>query len=354
LRNSIRTAVFVAFLVCLAFGQASAQYKEDLNADGKVDISDVIYLLILAKVDPSNPRLDYNQDGKYNIVDPVALLLSIRDSILTPIDTPGTDTTLIKDIEMMFLQAGTFEMGCDTGEVDERPAHTVNLDPFEISRTEITNYQYAAYLNAALADGKIEVSSDSVIGASGSYIGNEYLQMAVTDESYNRCWISFEDSVFVVEPYKNELPVVNVTWYGAYAFAAYYGFSLPTEAEWEYACRSGRQNVYGTVDGTIDYNKANYARSIGYPLPVGSYTPNSFGLFDMSGNLSEWCNDRYSSYYYLNSPVSNPPGPETGNVRVARGGSFNGCGYNCRSAKRVYHEPEYRHTYIGFRVVRHQ
>ncbi|MFC1614439.1 SUMF1/EgtB/PvdO family nonheme iron enzyme [Gemmatimonadota bacterium] len=354
MRNSIRAAVFVAFLVCLAFDQVSAQYKEDMNNDGKVEVRDVRYLLILAKVNPANPRLDYNQDGKYNIVDPVALLISIRDSVLTPIETPGTDTTLIKEIELSSLPGGTFEMGCDTGEVDEFPAHTVELDPFEISRTEITNYQYAAYLNAALADGKIEVSSDSIIGASGLYIGKEYLQMAVIDESYNRCWISFEDNVFVVQWDKNEWPVVNVTWYGAYAFAAYYGLSLPTEAEWEYACRGGRQNVYGTGDGTIDYYKANYDLSIGLPLPVANYPPNSFGLFEMSGNVSEWVNDWYSSYYYSESPSSNPPGPETGVFRVARGGSFNGCEYNSRSAKRVYHEPEYLHSYVGFRVVRHQ
>ncbi|MFC1614441.1 SUMF1/EgtB/PvdO family nonheme iron enzyme [Gemmatimonadota bacterium] len=347
-----RLTIFITCLACWTLGQANAQYIEDYNSDGKVNVADVIFLLILAKNKPDNPRLDYNQDGKYNIVDPVALLLSIRDGILTPVSEPGPDTTLIQEIDMLDIPGGTFLMGSDFGFPDESPAHTVELDSFRISRTEITNSQYAVYLNAALKNGDIITTRDSIIGASGEYTGKIYLEISGMDNFYNRCWITYGGGTFKVEPGKETWPVVFVSWYGAYAFAEYCGLSLPTEAEWEYASRGGRQYKYGTANGSIEYGLANYNLSVGYPEPVGSYASNPYGLKDMAGNVREWCNDWFNTSYYNHSPECNPQGPESGYGRAARGGGFNHPFYICRSAKRSYHVPDHRISYLGFRVVR--
>jgi len=282
----------------------------------------------------------------------------------------GSDTTNgiyivkyepIPGITMVPLPADSFQMGLDTLEADERPVHTVSLDAFQISTTEITNAQYAAYLNIALELGDIIVTEDSVIGAAGEYSGLTYLEFSKgfylpTGEpinTVNRCYIKYDYFGFSVEPGKEEWPVVFVSWYGAYAFAAHYGMSLPTEAEWEYAARGGRQFEFATVDGTLSTTKANYGMNVGYPRKVGTYLPNPFGLREMTGNVSEWCSDWYDRYYYSNSPLQDPTGPESGSERVARGGGFNVCGLSCRVSNRSSHAPNYRSSYIGFRVVKH-
>lgn len=285
----------------------------------------------------------------------------------------GTDTTNsiyivkiagIPGITMVSLPADSFRMGTivlsdDDDFADERPAHTVTLDAFQISATEITNAQYAAYLNDALAAGEITVTTDSVIGVSGEYSGQTYLEFSkgfIIDstpiDTINRCYIKYDYAGFNVEPGKENRPVVFVSWYGAYAFARHYGISLPTEAEWEYAARGGQQFEYSTDDGTIDNSKANYGHNVGYPRNVGIYPANPFGLREMTGNVNEWCNDWYDKIYYSYSPRHNPPGPEYGKDRVARGGGWNVCEFSTRVTNRSLHEPSYRSSYIGFRVAR--
>ena len=276
----------------------------------------------------------------------------------------------IPGITMVSLPADSFIMGADTLANAERPAHTVSLDAFRISETEITNAQYAAYLNVALALGDITVTEDSVIGAWGEYSGRAYLEFSegffisatVPIDTVNRCYINYDlYTGFSVEPGWEEWPVVFVTWYGASAFARLYGMSLPTEAEWEYAARGGRQFEFATVDGSISSSRANYGRNVGYPRKVGTYVPNPFGLREMTGNVSEWCSDWYDltgikrifySEYYKYGPRHNPQGPESGSERVARGGGWNVCEFACHVSNRTSrHEPSYRISYLGFRVV---
>jgi formylglycine-generating enzyme len=168
--------------------------------------------------------------------------------------------------------------------------------------------------------------------------------------------------------------VVNVSWNDCAAFCTWLSrkegktYRLPTEAEWEYACRAGTRTLYQTGDdiGVIvtvgnvcdesvhvqfPWNYLNARDGYIFTAPVGRFGPNSFGLYDMHGNVSEWCADWYDEDYYAGSQANDPIGPAAGSARVYRGSNW--CGYlsSCRSAKRSSVEPDYRHGGIGFRVV---
>jgi formylglycine-generating enzyme required for sulfatase activity len=223
-----------------------------------------------------------------------------------------------------------------------------------MSATEITNAQYVAYLNEVIASGYVTVLEKDVKGVGGIYTGQSYLYMDYSYDSNNRCWISYNNDTFSVTSGKENLPVEGVTWYGAKAFALYYVFDLPTEAEWEYAASGGKQYQYGTDDGTISGSKANYNYTIGHPVDVGSYPPNPFGLYDMSGNVWEWCDDWYDSDYYNSSPAHNPIGAQKGSSRVVRGGCWLSSADLCRAANRSHNYPVHGYYFGGFglRVVR--
>jgi formylglycine-generating enzyme required for sulfatase activity len=250
------------------------------------------------------------------------------------------------------------------GSSDEVPVHPVTLDAFEMSRYEITNAQYAAYLNAALAAGAVSATDSLVTGVSGAHRGQVYLHLKGSKSfnlayPYSRCWITYGDGAFWVEPGFERWPVVYVTWYGAKAFALHHGLDLPTEAEWEYASRGGRQFMYGTDDGTLSTAKANYNYLIHHPVEAGCYPANPYGLHDMSGNVWEWCHDCWGTY--PGGSAANPRVPQSDPYRVTRGGSWrsfpNGGYYTtgptaCRSADRNPSFPADGYYDVGFRVVR--
>jgi len=160
-------------------------------------------------------------------------------------------------------------------------------------------------------------------------------------------------------------PVVCVSWNEAQAFAKWlskktgYKFRLPTEAEWEYACRSGGKKVkYATSTGDLSHDLANYDGTGGrdrwkHTAPVGGFPKNPLGLYDMSGNVWEWCRDWYDKDYYRKSLRDNPKGPSTGSRRVYRGGSW-ACfaQFFLRCAYRINDSPEYRYFNLGFRLLR--
>jgi formylglycine-generating enzyme len=259
----------------------------------------------------------------------------------------------IKGITFVSIPGGDFQMGDEDNRLfhDCRPVHTVTLASFQMSDAEITNAQYCEFLNVELNRGEISVSDINVTGTKGKWSKQEYFLLSGNFDSKNRCWISFKNNKFSVTPGYENWPVVYVTWFGAKAFAEFYELDLPREAEWEYASRGGVKNMYGTDDGTIGETKANYENGgPGSPMNVRSYPKNPFGLYDMSGNVWEWCDDWYGKYG--EESLENPAGPGTGTEKVFRGGGWSFNVKACRSAIRGLGNPGIRYPYLGFRVVR--
>jgi formylglycine-generating enzyme required for sulfatase activity len=163
-------------------------------------------------------------------------------------------------------------------------------------------------------------------------------------------------------------PVEYVSWRDAMAFCRKLSkkvgkkFDLPTEAEWEYACRAGSKGAFhygdslsskqANFDGHNPHGGAGLGPWLKRPTPVGSYKPNAFGLYDMHGNVRQCCKDWYKRDYHAESPRRDPQGPATGTARVARGGSWFDAAWYCRSAFRHATPPDDRTNYmLGFRVV---
>jgi formylglycine-generating enzyme len=215
--------------------------------------------------------------------------------------------------DSLIIPGGTFDMGSIDGPTDEQPLHKVTLEKFAMSRTEVTVAQFRLYCN--LTGKKIPALP---------YRGN-------TDN----------------------YPVVNITWSEAKAYCQWRDGRLPTEAEWEYAARGGQYTTYsgGNSAAYVAVYKTN---SGGNADKVAHKNPNSFGLYDMSGNVAEWCADFYDADYYARSSDHHPHGPKSGTQRVLRGGAFDTPvkpENELRVTRRGYAEPDTRSVDIGFRVV---
>ena len=174
----------------------------------------------------------------------------------------------------------------------------------------------------------------------------------------------------IVETYPSrfsgkDLPVESVSWDECQDFCRKLSsklsgkVSLPTEAQWEYACRAGTRTAYSfgdslngrkaNCDGRFPYGTSVEGPSLGRTTPVKSYSHNAWGLYDMHGNVCEWCSDWYD--FYVESPTNDPTGPDSGSFRVFRGGGWFNFAEYCRSANRNYSGPGNRSNYLGFRIV---
>lgn len=223
-------------------------------------------------------------------------------------------------IPLVDIPAGSFYMGSNgLGEdYDEAPVHKVNIThAFKMGRTEVTNAQYEMFRpEHKLLRGKDNVS-----------VGDD-------DAVVN---VSYQDAVDFCE------------WLSRKEGRRY---RLPTEAEWEYACRAGTYTLYYTGDYLPESMRRNQTTVRNYKpvsLKVGQATPNAFGLYDMHGNVEEWCGDWYGAYG--EGEQTDPTGPRNGIYRVTRGGSHNTPVEYLRSANRMAMIPEDRHSLTGFRVV---
>jgi len=321
------------------------------SSDGSYSFTDVA---------DGNYTLSYEKSGYTMSQSSVSVTVSGSDVTVDTVtanetSSGGGDPHDIEGLTFVTIPGGTFQMGDSVGDLwsDCRPVHTVTVSTFEMSIYEVTNAQYAVYLTEALASGDITISSSTVTGKTGDWSGQQYINLSGYLSSYpdNDCKIVYSEGSFSVKPGYGNWPVAWVTWYGSKAFAEYYGLDLAREAEWEYACRGGNQYKYGTADGTISTSTVNnWDTGIKHPVDVGSYPANPYGLFDMSGNLWEWCSDWYGNY--SSDSVSDPTGAQTGSTRVIRGGSWYYFAYYCRSAARSGYDPDGGSNYVGFRVVR--
>jgi formylglycine-generating enzyme required for sulfatase activity len=251
----------------------------------------------------------------------------------------GKIISLKDGAEMVRIPAGEFIMGAsdEAAESDERPPHRVRLDAFYVDRYEVTNAQFCEFLNErGVVDGDLNILLE---------IENE------------DCLIVSEEGRFVPRQGHANHPAVCLTWHGANAYAEWADKRLPTEAEWEYACRAGTAEEFHLGD-TADHDIANLAGTNGRDIwektaPVGSFASNEWGLFDMHGNVLEWCSDWYDEKYYEISPDHNPAGPPGGSQRVARGASWiQDILAEIRSSYRNYHPPNRSAASLGFRCVR--
>ncbi len=246
--------------------------------------------------------------------------------------------------EMVFISGGAFQMGSNDGKSDEKPVHKVVVSDFYIGKYEITNEEFCYFLN--------DYGSDLI--KSGEY--QEYSIIHTDDDEWGvkRIGNKWEP----VSGYA-KYPVINVTWYGANEYCKWLSqktgknYRLPTEAEWEYVAGGGKthQKYAGTDTDNSISSYAWYDDNSEYGTQsVGTKSPNKFGVFDMSGNVYEWCSDWYSSDYYGSSPKHNPQGASSGWYHVLRGGSWYDAVDECRVTARCNY-PSSGDNNMGFRVV---
>ncbi len=251
--------------------------------------------------------------------------------------TPERRTATVGGAEMVLVQGGSFVMGSGQGELDESP-HRVSVGSFFMDRYEVTQEHY-----------------EQVMGENPSRWKGP--QNPVEQIRWPNA-IAYCNARSKLEGLEPAYDLAT----GECNFAAA-GYRLPTEAEWEYAARAGSTTGYSFGDDPAELKRYAWFKSnspLRRPSPVGQKEPNAWGLYDLYGNVCEWCHDRYGEEYYQHSPEQDPRGPPAGNTRVLRGGSWNSKSDECRSAYRLYEEPVYRdicfardvHGLIGFRCVR--
>ena len=245
-------------------------------------------------------------------------------------------------IEMVWVHGATFQMGSgswdDQGLADEKPVHEVLLDGFWIGRYPITVAQYAMFPDASKRHEPVWLETDSPFNI---YTG--------TDTLYKDLGSSITD---------DDYPITGISWNDATAFANWLSelsglhFRLPTEAEWEYAARSGgKEEKYAGGNDVTEV--AWYAdNSQGSAHPVGVKQPNGLGVYDMCGNVCEWCQDLYAQEAYRQHRLYNPLNTQKGSCRVVRGGSWQYGARDVRCADRGLFVPEYRGCDLGFRIAR--
>lgn len=224
------------------------------------------------------------------------------------------------------------------GGSDEGPLHIVSLSDFYLSRTEVTVQQFHRFVEATGYRTEAEAQ-----GWAHVWNGSEWMR---------KQGINWRNPGF---PQTLEHPVVCVSWHDAVEFCNWAGCRLPTEAQWEYAARGGGQRTKwsGTSTESELGDFAWYSEnSAGRPSPVATRKPNALGLYDMSGNVWEWCWDWYDRSSYVSSRAADPEGPATGRARVLRGGAWSYGPASCRCSERNGALPETRGVAIGFRVAR--
>ena len=270
---------------------------------------------------------DVNEDGNVDVAD-ISTIIDIMAGEL-----PKTRTFNVKGVtfSMVDVEGGTFRMGSDDSDAssDEKPVHQVTVSSFSIGQTEVTQALWYA-----------------VMGQTPTSDGEQWSITYGRGNAYPAYYVSWEDcQEFITK--LNELTGQT--------------FRLPTEAEWEYAARGGNKskgykysgsNTIGDVAWYWDNIPSHTEGDTGYGTqPVATKQANELGIYDMSGNVLEWCSDWYGSSYYSSSPATNPTGPTSGSGRVIRGGSWYFNAGDCRVAIRGNFTPASRYYDLGLRLA---
>ncbi len=306
-------------------------------------------------------------------------------------DLPKQITNLL-GMRLILVPSGTFEMGSDESPQalaaaypqydqqrflllsDEAPVHRVRItNAFYLGQHEVTVGQFRRFLQLS------GHQPESIQDGTGGYGYNRHYdpkQSERGDAFEGRLPLySWQNPGFAQN---DDHPVTNVSWNDAVAMANWLSqreqirYRLPTEAEWEYAARAGSRSRYHGGDQPDSLlktaNTFDRDTALGWPqwqtfalaghdgfdftAPVGSFLPNAFGLYDMHGNVWEWCADWHQDDYYAKSPVDDPQGPDSGTVRVRRGGSWHTWSLYARAAYRNWNSPQTRYPLVGMRLVR--
>ncbi len=308
-----------------------------------------------------------------------------------PTPTPRVSAAVSNADEMVWIPGDTFLMGSNEGQTDERPAHEVTVSGFWMDKTEVTNEQFEKFVRATgyvtIAERKPDPKDfpgappENLVPGSVVFkpppgevpLDNHYVWWTYVPSAN---WRHPEGPNSTIQG-REKHPVVHVSWEDAVAYAKWAGKRLPTEAEWEFAARGGlagdlyvwgKEKVPGGKwqaniwQGRFP-NENTLADGFRGAAPVASFPPNGYGLYDMSGNVWEWCADWYLPNYYAHSPKENPPGPDTSfdpnepgiMKRVQRGGSFLCSDLYCigyRPGARMKSTPDTGLSHSGFRCVK--
>ncbi len=284
----------------------------------------------------------------------IAAVAMLRPARLPPEQPSGQIGSMVD------LPGGNYRMGNDLSpHHDERPAHAVSVGPFAMDAHEVTNQQFGEFVTAT---GYVTTAQERGWSLVLDRRTGQWRETLGADWQHP----GGPDSTIMG---RERLPVVHVSWFDARAYARWAGKDLPTEAQWEYAARAGLRDCdfpWGPEELIAGCYQANYrqeeyfaagspADGFDGPAPVMSFRPNRFGLFDLSGNVWEWCADWYEGDYYQSGAETDPRGPEVGHERVLRGGSWATAGGPSAGIavwSRWRQRPEHTSDQVGFRCVR--
>jgi len=261
-------------------------------------------------------------------------------------------------IEWIRIPARTFIMGSpvdESGREKDETQHLVTLSAFKMSKYEISVKQFKAFVDATGYKTDAEKGTGNYTGSSVWSKGHHVLASKYDFTIQPDANWRYDEKGNVRPVSEYDHPVIHVSYNDAKAYAEWAGGRLPTEAEWEFACRAGSTTPFylgkslKITQAVISSPTCLRDESWGYSQCVGSLPPNPWGLCDMHGNVCEWCSDWYGAY--PQGARTNPSGINSGSLRVMRGGSWLDEPQQCRSAMRAKNQPFYRSSVIGFRIA---